>query len=254
MYDATAKVLEEAVARNGGAVLSLPSAGMLRHYKSRFLGDDPEGLWLESAPHDAALVDQLIASASPVGVSFKTGQNKAIFSSRLLKRDPAYRINASVTVEAVLVEQPRQVKVVQRRLSYRVRVPDDFELALRIWRIGKDAHLADRPMAAAEVPVQLWDISIGGLGVLLHKHNGQFPRIGCDDRLRIELAIRDDRLLMEGRLCYGPRQVSDTSARAGIQFQALEDDIEGRRTSALLTRIVGELQRLELRRHRLGVA
>ena len=43
-------VLEAAVARNSGIVLSLPSAGMLRHLKSRFLGDAPEGIWLESAP------------------------------------------------------------------------------------------------------------------------------------------------------------------------------------------------------------
>jgi hypothetical protein len=41
--------------------------------------------------------------------------------------------------------------------------------------------------------------------------------------------------------------------RTGIVFKPLEHDIEGRQTLAALTRIVGQLQRDEVRRHRLGI-
>lgn len=246
-------VLEAAVARNSGAVLSLPSAGMLRHHKSRFLGDAPEGIWLESASADAVLVDSLIESAKPVGVSFKSGDNKAVFSGLLLRRETAYRINADITVEAVLIRNPEDVKVVQRRNTYRVRVPKDYELSARIWRIGKEVDLNDRPLSAAEVETHLIDISIGGMGVTLRGNDGQPPVITTEDRLRIELLVHGEPVVIEGRLRYHSTPLKGDTCRAGIQFQALQDDIEGRRITALLTRMLGELQRLELRRHRLGM-
>lgn len=246
-------VLEAAVARNSGIVLSLPSAGMLRHLKSRFLGDAPEGIWLESAPAEAALVDSLIENARPVGISFKNGDNKAVFSSLPLRRDTAYRINADTTVEAVLIRNPEDVKVVQRRNTYRVRVPEEYDLSARIWRIGKEVDLRDRPLAATEVQTQLIDISIGGMGVTLRGNDGQPPVISTEDRLRIELTVQGEPIVIEGRLRYHSKPLKGDTCRAGVQFQALQDDIEGRRITALLTRMLGELQRLELRRHRLGM-
>ena len=247
-------VLHEAVARNSGAVLSLPSAGMLRHHKSRFLDDSPDGIWLESAPSDAILVDSLIECAKPVGVSFKNGQNKAVFCGPLLRREATYRINSSVTVEAVLVQCPDDVKVVQRRNTYRVRVPEDFELSARVWRIGKEADLRDRPVAAAEVDTRLIDISIGGMGVCLSGKEDRRPIISTEDRLRVELLIHDESVVVEGRIRYQAKPTAGDTCRAGIQFLALQDDMEGRRITALLTRVMGELQRLELRRHRLGMS
>jgi hypothetical protein len=41
--------------------------------------------------------------------------------------------------------------------------------------------------------------------------------------------------------------------RTGIVFKPLDQDLEGRQTLAALTRIVGQLQRDEVRRHRLGI-
>ena len=39
-----------AIVRNAAVVLSLPSAGLLRHHKSRFLAETDEGFWVESVP------------------------------------------------------------------------------------------------------------------------------------------------------------------------------------------------------------
>ena len=44
----------------------------------------------------------------------------------------------------------------------------------------------------------------------------------------------------------------ENQMRAGIQFKSLESNIDGRQTVAQLTRIVGELQREEIRRYRLA--
>ena len=45
---------------NARLVLSLPSAGLLRHHKSRFLAIAADGIWIECPPDDRALIDDLI--------------------------------------------------------------------------------------------------------------------------------------------------------------------------------------------------
>src|SRR5687767_14727885 len=90
-------MLREAIARNCGVVLSLPSAGMLRHHRSRFLAEavpesDPaapsNSFWLESVPSERPLLDELVASQKPVGVSFKGVGGKVVFASPIVRREP----------------------------------------------------------------------------------------------------------------------------------------------------------------------
>ena len=64
-------ILTDAIARNSALVLSLPSAGMLRHHKSRFLAEDEGGFWIEAMPGDEALVTELINTQTSVGISFR---------------------------------------------------------------------------------------------------------------------------------------------------------------------------------------
>src|SRR4051812_32450684 len=192
------KLVREAISRNSGVVLSLPSAGLLRHHKSRFLADGPDGFWVESVPSEQALLDELIASATPVGLSFRTGLQKVMLASPVLKREPQYKLNNDLSVEALLMAHPEQVKSIQRRANYRVPVNTDFKV--RIWRIPVGAYIGDRPMAAQEVPGELVDISIGGIGVRLRGRNGQPPKVSPEDRLRIELTYTEQSLLVEGRL------------------------------------------------------
>lgn len=252
MQDADNQVVHSAIARNAGIVLSLPSAGILRHHKSRFLAETPDGVWVESPPEDRALVQELIASQQPTGISFRQGAIKIVFSSPVLRHEPAYKINADVTVEAVLTRYPKEVKSIQRRNNYRVTVPTDSELRVRVWRMGPGVPVRDRPMAKQEVKATLRDISLGGIGVTLEGDGGEPPKIGEEDRLRISLKGKDNELILEGRLRY-PVCPEGSTVRGGIQFKSLDKDIDGRQILAALTRIVGELTRAELRRMRMGM-
>jgi hypothetical protein len=74
------------------------------------------------------------------------------------------------------------------------------------------------------------------------------------DRLRIQLNYQDHDLLMEGRLREPQSTPQQDAIRSGIRFKLMQDDLEGRQTMATLTRIIGELQREELRRLRIGLA
>lgn len=248
--------LREAIARNSAAVLSLPSAGMLRHHKTRFLAETGtgDGFFVESVPAERPLIDELIATGRPAGVSFKNGANKVVFAAPVRRREPQYRINADVTVEALLLEFPAEVKWTQRRSSYRVSVPAGSDLTARVWRISPDVSLKERPMPAQELTCELRDLSVGGMGVILHPRDGQPPNVATDDRLRVELTFHDLSLVLDGRLRYPPTITKAEPVRGGIQFKTLEEDLEGRQTADKLAKIVGQLQREEVRRHRLGLA
>jgi c-di-GMP-binding flagellar brake protein YcgR len=252
-------ILGDAIARNQAAVLSLPSAGMLRHCKSRLLSDCEQGVWLESAVDQRVLIDELIGSQRPAAVSFKAGTKKVSFAATLLRRDEHFRVNADTVVEAVLMARPAEVKAVQRRNDYRVRISTDAdEIQARMWRIPEHVLLRDRPLSALELHITMRDLSLGGMGVLIApRANGEPLRLLSNERVRIELKHADQELLIEGRLRHIPPALAGNTnslMRVGVQFSTLENDMEGRQTLATLTKIVGALQRDEVRRMRLGIA
>lgn len=247
--------LQDAIARNMAAILSLPSAGMLRHQKSRFLAiADSTSFWMECTADDWPLVDELINTKKPVGISFKSGNIKSVFTAVLQERVDEFRMNAATKVRAVRIQYPTEaIKQMQRRLSYRVHVPEEAEMRLEVWRMAPRVPLRDRPSATQRVAAELIDLSIGGVGVTFIGVDGKPPIVCAEDRLRILITSGETELLIEGSMCSA-RPGSDASrVRTGVSFKAMENDLEGRQNMAKLTKIVGELQRIEARRARLGV-
>jgi c-di-GMP-binding flagellar brake protein YcgR len=254
MADDVQQQLQDAIARNTAAVLSLPSAGLLRHQKSRFLAVAEGGFWMECEPDQAPLIDELTRTEKPVAVSYKTGQLKTVFTCQVLGRDTQYRLNATTTCFAVRLKLPTEIKQMQRRQSYRVRVPEDFELRLEIWRIAPRWVLRDKPSNTQKVQAELVDLSTGGLGVFFIGENGEKPRVCPEDRLRILITTAETEVLMEGQMRFPLPGKDPSRVRCGLAFKAMEGDLEGRQNLAKLQKIVGELQRHEARRARLGVA
>lgn len=246
----TDNVLADAVVRNSAMILSLPSAGMLRHHKSRFLSMEDGKIWVEGAPSDRALVEELIASGTRAGVSFKTGTRMINFSTTVLRRMPDYRMNGDVTLEAILLAQPPEIESIQRRNSYRVCVPDSCDIVARAWRLTEHAVLRDRPLASTELLIKLVDISAGGIGVILSAKNEDGIKISRDERLRVEISYEGALVLVEGRMRLPAKFDPYVKTRAGIAFKKLESNLEGRQSLAMLTKIVGDLQRDEVRRKR----
>jgi c-di-GMP-binding flagellar brake protein YcgR len=254
MSQATSDILSQAIARNSAAVLSLPSAGMIRHHKSRFLNETAEGVWLESIGAEQPLIEGLIAGGQPCGISFKSADQKISFAAKVLKLDPEYRINETTILPAVMIDRPAEVKTVQRRNNYRVRVPADMDLTVRIWRIPERFRVKDKPPRTAELGLMLRDISVGGLGVTLLPQDNQPVRILDGERVRVTIkAGGDDELIIEGRVCT-IRNGDGPGVRTGIQFLNLQDGLEGRQVLDKLTKIIGAMQREEVRRRRLGLA
>ncbi len=244
------QLLSDAIARNSAVVLSLPSAGMLRHYKSRFVGETPEGMWVEAASGEKPLIQELLVTGQPVGVAFRAGPNKVLFAAPVIRFEPALRVNAQTECEAVLLATPTEVKSIQRRSNYRVGISAESEITARIWKIPEHAYLNDRPTALAELKVELRDISLGGLGVIIRARDGGDPRIIPGQRVRIELKFSEVTLLLDGRVRQPTVKDVADGLRTGVAFKALDNQIEGRQKLAQLARIVGDLQRDEVKRLR----
>jgi len=252
MVPANDQVLRAAIARNAGAVVSLPSAGMVRNHKTRLLAVDGDGFWIEMPTGEESLVDTLLTDRQLVGLSVKTGTNKVVMTTTLEALDPAMRINAGVSVRALRLAWPTELKTVQRRSVYRAKLHMDSTLTLRIWRIPEHYFLADRPAPSTEVKCAVRDLSVGGMNVAITMKKNE-PKIAPDQRLRIEFVWNDQEMVMEGRARH-TRALPSGEARLGVQFKKLDGSIEGRRAAAALTEIVGDLQREEIRRMRLGLA
>jgi hypothetical protein len=254
LVDDPNELLRDAVARNSGVVMSLPSTGMLRHHKSRFLCERDGQILVESIPSERPLIQEVIASAKNVGVSFKSGASKVVFAAPLHELIDEHRINGDTVVQGLRMGWPTKIQAIQRRSNYRVRVGAEQELSARVWRIAAVAQLRDRPMATAEIGAQLIDLSTGGMGVKLSSTRNEPLRIDPADRLRVEITSDGKQMVLEASLRHPTSVPKDaTTLRAGLQFNNLESDMEGRLSLATLTKIIGELQRAEVRNMRLGL-
>ena len=260
------ELLRAAIARRAGVVLSLPSpqaeggeGGPLRHYKSRFLADGGDGLWVMSVPAEPDLVRELVELRRPAGVSFRSGHMKVVFTAPLLHVQSDYPApDGSGTVDALLLRFPEagEVRAVQRRKNYRVPVPPHSELTVRMWAMGNSAHLRDKPPAKSELRCDLFDVSVSGVGVVIHGVGGKPPAVGAGQRVRVQLTMREATVLLEGELRYPPKPVDGGpgSVRAGVKFKTLTDSRDDRNAMIQLDRMVSELQRESIRRRKLGAA
>jgi parallel beta-helix repeat protein len=249
MKPADQDTLRDAIARNAGAVVSLPSAGMLRHCKTRLLAGEEEGFWIEAPAEEQALVDELMAKGAAIGISLKAASSKIVFTTVIRQFRAAMHINKETTVDALLLVWPTQLKAIQRRNDYRVTLPRDAEVSVRAWRITEQHYLRERPPASTQLDVSMRDLSVGGMG-LICVLNEDCPKIAQDQRLRIVIGYANGELILEGRVKH-LRDLPNGDVRLGIEFKKLADDFEGRQMLAMLTQIVGQLQRDEIRRRRL---
>jgi c-di-GMP-binding flagellar brake protein YcgR len=156
-------------------------------------------------------------------------------------------------VSALLLEFPADIKATQRRSNYRVDVPPDSDLSIRVWRISTSEPLKETPVAAKEITAQIRDISQAGVGVKLIGIDGALPKITSEDRLRVAMLYNGKTMIIEGKITRPIDGSAGNSIITGIQFKKLEAVLEGRQVLSQLMRIVGELQREELRRVRLGL-
>ena len=246
------QLLRDAIARNAGAVLSVPSGNVYNHYKTRLVAGEEEGFWIQMPPGTRAQMDLLMTNRLSVGVSLISSSRKVILTTLVQQFRAAVPLNAHISVDAVLLAWPSQVEAIQRRGSYRASVRLDADLPVSVWCIGDEVALGDAPGAEAGREVIMRNLSIDGMG-LICVAQPERPAPGVNQRMRISLSHAGGELLLGGRVRH-VRALANGNSTLGIQFDKLELNAENRPTLAALSNLVSQLQRDEIRRHRFGEA
>jgi len=178
---------------------------------------------------------------------------KLQFVSRLLECRNDFKTSGDCTVVAWLVETPQDVVQTQRRNDYRVRVLPTDEIGVDVWQIPEHVHLSDRPSARQHLAkVEIRDLSVGGLGMVIPAKDETPTRVTVSERLRVLLKLPEEEILLEARIAFAAID-SALVTHCGLEFQHLQRDLEGRQKLAKLNKLVGRLQRDEVRRQRKAV-
>jgi c-di-GMP-binding flagellar brake protein YcgR len=245
-------ILRDSIARNVAILLSLPSSTSGEAQRSRLLSEEAggKGVWIESLPDQASTIELLRTSRSSIAVSFRNGEHVVLFSASVLRQEPAFRLSPDVTVDAILLAWPTDLRLTQRRGGYRVKLPLDAPLKARVWRAPYGTE-----NWGPEIRAELRDLSVGGMGLILRPAAADVPvpKVDHGDRLKVELAVpKRETLVLPGRLRQPPQMLHDGSVRVGIDFDSVDATIEGRRALGQVSGLVAELQRTHARRRRAG--
>jgi c-di-GMP-binding flagellar brake protein YcgR len=249
----TEKTLCDAVARNAGIVLSIPSLQRIQNIKSRFLAQNDIGIWAELDFDAAAQAQGLVDNQGVLAVSFRIGRQRVTFATQAIQVEREFQFNEFTVVPAVQIVKPTEINVTQRRSAYRVTLFEDSELSVRIWMIEDHVYLGDRPTSVQEIKsTHISDASIGGLGIRIARERARDLLGG--QRLRVLLTFRGIELLLDARLRFTPRHDTANFIAAGVMFKKLDTDVDARQKSEALTHMIGELQLEEVQRCRVSIA
>jgi c-di-GMP-binding flagellar brake protein YcgR len=245
------ELLREAIDRNTPVTLIIPSAGVGKHFCSRFVRCIDDRILLESIPGQTELLDAMIRSGARVTVVFRTGQQRVEFHTKLLERQRGIRLNADTVIEAIHLTWPEQIKAVQRRANYRVSVTADSEITFKCWRASDQDDLSKLPSATALLVIDVRNLSAGGFGGVWKRRRDDPPTLATSQRFRIDAGTPAGNVVLDGRLRFLERIGDGDMQRIGIQF-AYSASLQDRQKLAMLNKLIGELQRQELRRLKLA--
>ncbi|MBC7783326.1 MAG: hypothetical protein H7144_05755 [Burkholderiales bacterium] len=245
-------LLHEAIERNTPITVSLPSAGLMQPFRSRLLAVSDEGILLESSVAQVQDIDSLIKSGQPVRVVFRTDIRRVEFDAAIIERVPDYKLNAEVRVQAMRLHPPKEVRAVQRRADYRASVPQDESVKFQCWRVSEQDDFAGAPSETARMVLDVRDCSSGGIGGTWKRRKDDPPSLVLSQRLRIEVDSPVGKQTLEARLRFLEAVQDGTFMRVGIQFELSSTRIADRQKLLFLNKLMGELQRMELRRKKLA--
>jgi len=230
-----ADLLKAAVDERRRAVLHVPGDAAAGEVQIQFLSEsgmeEADGFWVAPITGRAPYA-QLIASATPLEVSFATKDAVAMFSTRLLKRRTSF-----FQTRALLLESPTILKLLQRRKHARERVPGDTSIPV-------DVALSDSRGQPGVVQGKLADLSLKGAGFMCPAESAADLTRGTPLAIRIHHG--DQNLVLCGHV-RRVHLVSPADIAVGIEFAAQAAGEQ--QTVQKLEQFLAYLTRLRMRHH-----
>lgn len=241
------EVLLEAADKNSIASMARRLETGWITYKSRFLQVDSSGAYmiLERPDPSPGQAPPEWVPGEMVGVSFRRGHKKYLFSGEVLSLLSA-EMGSVTDVPALKITWPEVVQEMQRRLYFRANVPSGRRIDVRIWDginiAAAPAELNGRPHHAG----QLLDVSAGGCRVIMD--GARNPHLESGDTVIVQ--FQPDPRTAPIRLDAMFRHVQELplgKVALGLQFVGLEMSPNGRKTLQDLSRVVSAFLRFESR-------
>ena len=245
-------LLQQAIERNTPVTIGIASGGVAPAHRSRMVGAEGESVLLESVVGQADAVDALIRSAQPVLIAFRSDTQRAEFSAVILERRRGYRLNGDALIEVIRVAWPKALRVVQRRNNYRVSVTPDSGVNIEAWRVSDQHDIKSTPPSTQQVHIDVRDLSIGGLGGIWRRKPTDPSTLASDQRFILRMTHEKDSLVIEARLQFIGTVPDPDLRRVGLKFDLKPNQINDRLAVGTLTKLMGELQRAELRRKKMA--
>jgi c-di-GMP-binding flagellar brake protein YcgR len=237
------EILTQAAAQSAPVVVTIRAQECWRTYKSRMLAAEV-GRWLliERPTPGSSSGPPEIAPGEELGITFRRGHRKCMFSAQVLQAAQAG--TPSGPVAALAVGWPEWMQEFQRRVYQRVTPPPDGPIEVHLWPGGVEW----RPSAAhGGVCVgRVTDLSVGGMAVTM----AGTCALRMDDALGCAFAPRpeDEPFVFDATLRHVGRD-AESNAVLGVQFVGLETSTYGRLAIARLARIVTAFHRAQARRN-----
>lgn len=230
------RIIEDSVRRQVRLTLAHRDRDGWRTYRSRFLSASSAAgslvAFVEPASDGTAL---LLPTGDTLGVSFRIGHKKCMFSTTLCSHEPAEGGTAFI------LAWPDHLQQLQRRVYERAVPPAGAVIPVRF----RPADLASE--AAADHHVrhgQLADLSAGGMRIQVAE--AAEVKLGGTCQCVFSPRIGAPTFVLEATLLH--RELAEHGRAAlGFHFIGLETTAEGRRTLDRLARTVSQFQRAHSR-------
>ena len=159
--------------------------------------------------------DNTLKPAVEVGVAFRRGHKKCLFTTQITEQES----------DTLILREPTMVRAVQRRAYQRVNIPAHRFIPVKIWEGGlPNSGEVCFPICTGRVA----NISMGG--VLVDVRSDQNPRLQDGDMVGVEIIRQPDvkPLLLDGQFRHCVSEGDKERLSLGFQFLGLEHDLPGR--------------------------
>lgn len=239
------QIIADAVHEKARLVLTCRGTERWETHKSRLLDMAPARRALVLAfPIDVDVTDFDVSRGEQIGVSFRHHNRKCLFGSTVIgKRQPRRHSHRHTSSRALLVAWPEEIEQLQRRVYYRVPIPDDQPIEVMLWP-GVEPDMIGN--AACCLTGRLQDLSVGGMRVEIQR--AADPKLDENQLVAVRFQPLADESPMTLEACYRhvePMQGDKLSL--GFQFIGLEIAPNSKSLLAGLASAVSQLQRFEKR-------
>jgi hypothetical protein len=244
MSVAISDVLAKALEQQAPAIISTGEGANRRDLMVQFTACRADsksvGFWARVHEGDAKVIDRLIKSSDPVGVSFNTKGAKINFQTALLKKR-----RHNFIYKLLLLRWPEKIAVLEQRQKPRQWVPDRYRIAARIQALSPTGEIV------SEAPVRIWDIGLEGASLICPD---QPFSLSLNTESKLNVIIRPPDSDKEYAYLATHRhltRLSDEKLRLGVQFTPSGDPSSAPGQRALKA-LVDELNELCGRHEMLG--